>query len=207
MFSSETPAGAAALTSEPMTGPIEEHGYWGGMRDRIPLSETDAFKTDAAPNQNDGTGDTRGKRIRLTAPKNLCMIHSAQDWRACEGAEKETYLGDVHPVLKTGMAFLATHGAETNCITCRFIEETDADGNPLPKSCGFAYFRTMADLEAWSKKHPTHLAIFGEFHKMVKKYDFQISLKLWHEVAVLDHDHGYFDYINCHNKTGLLASL
>jgi hypothetical protein len=40
LFSSESPAGAARLTGKPMTGPIDEHGYWGGMRDRIPVSDT-----------------------------------------------------------------------------------------------------------------------------------------------------------------------
>ena len=40
LFSSESPAGAARLIDKPMTGPIDEHGYWGAMRDRIPVSDT-----------------------------------------------------------------------------------------------------------------------------------------------------------------------
>lgn len=28
---------------------VQEHGYWGGMRDRIPLSQTDALAATGAP--------------------------------------------------------------------------------------------------------------------------------------------------------------
>jgi len=148
--------------------------------------------------------ETKGKHVRLTAPENLCLIHSAQNWTHCPDGEREYYLENVHPVLIKGMTYLSENGPETNCLDCRFIEEADSDGHPIPQSCGFAYFRTMADLEAWAKSHPTHLAIFGEFHKMVGKYEGQLDLKLWHEVVVVDQDQGTFDYINCHNQTGLM---
>ena len=44
LFSSESPAGAARLTDSSMTGPIDQHGYWGGMRDRIPASDTTSLE-------------------------------------------------------------------------------------------------------------------------------------------------------------------
>ncbi len=64
LFSSQCPAGAARLTDNPMAGPIDEHGYWGGMRDRIPASNADELSSplDGTPNSADGT-ETRGRRI------------------------------------------------------------------------------------------------------------------------------------------------
>jgi len=107
LFSSEIPAGAARLADKPMTGPIDEHGYWGGMRDRIPASDTHELSSllEGAPSMADCT-ETRGRRLVLAAPENLCLIRSAQDWSSCRGDERNSYLSDVHPVLKKGMKFL-----------------------------------------------------------------------------------------------------
>lgn len=206
LFSSETSAGVASLSSRPMTGPIREHGYWGGMRDRIALSDDDPLEDAAGGRLQFSTSrDTSGQRIQISAPQNLCLIHSAQNWADCAEEELSTYLEDVQPVLKEGMKFLSDNGEDTGCISCRYVTEYDQDRNELPRSFGYAYFLSMGHLEAWSKSHPTHLKIFGEFHKMVEKHNFDISLKLWHEVAVIDEGGGMFEYINCHNRTGLLA--
>lgn len=205
LFSSENPAGAATLTNNSMTGPIREHGYWGGMRDRIPLSDRDSLS--GSTSESECSGDARGRRIRIAAPENLCLIHSAQNWAECEEGELATYLEDVQPVLTEGMQFLSDNSDETGCISCRYVTEHDGTGNELPRSFGYAWFTSMSHLEAWAKSHPTHLKIFGEFHKMVEKHNFDIKLKLWHEVAVVGEGGGVFDYINCHPKTGLLPTL
>jgi aldoxime dehydratase len=73
LFSSQCPAGAARLTDHPMTGPIDEHGYWGGMRDRIPASNADELSSplDGTPNSADGTelgaGGSYSPRQRTSA--------------------------------------------------------------------------------------------------------------------------------------------
>lgn len=204
LFSSEDAAGLAATTKQ-FTGPIDEHGYWGGMRDRIPDSENDALlntsitRLEAVTNVN-----SQGKRLRIPAPENMCLIRSAQNWTHCQGEELDIYRNDVQPVLIEGMNFIRDNPLETGCITCRFMDELSITGETQLKTFGMAYFLTMADLEEWAKSHPTHLAIFQSFHKMVQKLDFKVDLKLWHEVIVLSADEHVFEYINCHEKTGLL---
>ena len=42
------PEGVAAI-AEGMSGEVQEHAYWGGMRDRIPLSQTDAMAPGGNP--------------------------------------------------------------------------------------------------------------------------------------------------------------
>src|SRR3990172_7990119 len=103
LFSSQSPAGAARLSDHPMTGPVMEHGYWGGMRDRMPASVTGEFSTplEGIPKVTNHA-ETLGRRLVLAPPENLCLIRSAQDWSSCSGEERRSYLRDVHPVLKRG---------------------------------------------------------------------------------------------------------
>ena len=111
---------------------------------------------------------------------------------------------NVHPTLIKGMNFIRDNPLETGCCTNRFADEVDLAGNPQKKTFGCAYFLTLAHLEQWAEHHPTHLAIFGNFFKMVKYFNFQLDLKLWHEVSVLPGDNQLFEYVNCHPNTGLL---
>lgn len=203
LFSSPNKAGAAALAEREAGDTIREHGYWGGMRDRIAASAHDPL--DATSDLGAASGTTLGRRITITPPENLCMIHSAQNWEHCPEAERETYFADVEPVLKAGMAFLEANGAETGCCSVRYARECDTAGASKERTFGFAYFLSMGHLEAWSKSHPTHLAIFGKFHQMVVKHDFQLALQLWHEVAVLTGTEDRCEYVNCHPATGLLS--
>ncbi len=208
LFSTQCPAGAARLTDNPMTGPIDEHGYWGGMRDRIAASDRDELSSalDSAPSIADQT-ETRGRRLVLAMPENLCLIRSAQDWSVCQGDERDSYLRDVHPMLRKGMTFLMENPAETGCLTCRFIEQLTDDGGTADKTFGMAYFLDMSKLEAWSKNHPTHLAIFDSFLSLAQRLGNEITLRLWHEVAVLPPDGTRLEYVNCDRRTGLLPFL
>lgn len=189
-----------------LEGPIREHAYWGGMRDRLPVSQED-------PRLDSPLGETlterparqtRGQRLRVTAPHNLALIRSDQDWSRCGGKELETYRELIQPVLSRGMEFLQQHPLETGCCESRLVEQTDAQGAPQSKTFGMAYFLTLGHLERWAEHHPTHLAIFGKFFEMVKKHDFKLDLRLHHEVSVLPAGGQTFEYINCHPKTGVL---
>jgi aldoxime dehydratase len=204
LFSSEDGAGMAALAPG-FTGPIQEHGYWGGMRDRMPASKNNDFRSKIGdkPAYLPAVG-SKAKRVRITPPENICLIRSAQNWTQCQGGELALYQNDVHPVLIEGMNFIRDNPLDTGCISCRFMDDLTEAGEKQAKTFGMAYFLTMAHLEAWVKSHPTHLAIFRSFHKMVQQLEFQVDLKLWHEVIVLPQGPHVFEYVNCHEKTGLL---
>lgn len=212
------PEGAANMR-EDLSGPIQEHGYWGSMRDRLPLSQTDHLVGEAAAPEGsnlsngssgapkNGTGPPR--RVRVPGRRNLAVIRSGQDWSAALPEERTLYLETMHPVLTKGMDFLRDHGDEVGCYSCRFMEIVDpkpegADGTD--RTFGLAYFDDLASLERWSREHPTHLAIFGGFGKYAKRLGEQMSLRVFHEVLVLEPEQQLLEYIGCHEGTGMLAA-
>lgn len=205
LFSSHNPTGAATL-GEPFGEPVREHNYWGGMRDRIPDSANgnnfDSVIGDKLPEAD--LPASRGKRLSAAIPDNFCLIRSGQNWSDSGDKELETYLDVVRPNLTAGMAFLRDSPTETGCVSCRLMDETDLDGNPASQSFGLAMFVSMKHLEDWSKTHPTHLAIFKSFFKMLDAHQGEVELKLWHEVLIVDGKNSICEYVNCHPRTGLL---
>jgi aldoxime dehydratase len=51
------------------------------------------------------------------------------------------------------------------------------------------------------------VAIFGGFMRYVQALNFQLQLRVYHEVSVLKTDEQRYEYINCHPRTGLLNGL
>ncbi|CZF81584.1 Phenylacetaldoxime dehydratase [Grimontia celer] len=184
-------------------GPIERHGYWGGMRDRIPLSAENPFEAD----QTLEVIEQHGNRVVVRAHENLCIIRSGQDWSNTTGTQREEYLNQIEPVLKAGMNFLRDEGDEVNCYSCRYMTQFLPFKGKQECTFGLAFFRTMSDLEAWSESHPTHVAIFNTFLEIAPKYGPDLQLQLWHEVSVLPAGSQYGEYINCTEGTGLLSGV
>lgn len=198
-------AGAAKVCPV-LHGPIREHNYWGGMRDRLVASAEDPLPGAATAPQIDApAGAARGRRLRVNAPVNLAVIRSGQAFGELQGEERVLYGERIEPALCDGMAFLAARGRDVGCLSCRLLRETDAKGKALPRSFGLAHFVSLQHLEDWAHSHPTHLRIYNEFLSMSKALGDRLQLRLWHEVAVLPAQDQLFEYLNCHFGTGLLA--
>jgi aldoxime dehydratase len=195
------PEGVAVLADE-MSGEVQEHAYWGGMRDRIALSQT----TDMAP-----TGAISairdGSRIRVMAHDNLCLIRSGQDWGDTEASERRMYLEDVEPVLREGMDFLRDDGREIGCYANRYVSVIATDGATSEKSYGMSWWKSLAALERWAESHPTHLRIFGAAMKYLSTLGPAAKLRLYHEVTVAHADEAFFEYFDCHPRTGMLNAM
>lgn len=200
-----TKDGQGLVRAAPSYGePVQEHAYWGSARDRIPASASDPFEGPGASLSRGANLSSKGRRLRVSAPANLSLIRSGQNWSATEGVEREHYLASVHPVLREGMDYLAANPLESGCATCRFVDLLTMDGERQEQTFTMAYFLTLGHMEKWSETHATHLAIFGEFFKMVERVQGNVTLKLSHEVFVLPENSGLFEYVNCHPQTGLL---
>jgi hypothetical protein len=202
------PEGVAHL-EESQIGPIREHIYWGSMRDRLPASQTAELEgTKDAPTAT-VSGQTT-KRVRVHGQKNLAVIRSGQDISTALPDEADLYRTKLGPVLERGMLFLRDQGDEVGCHSCRFMNVVDPDATsdaaPPQRTFGLAYFDDLASLEGWSREHPTHLAIFGEFMQYAQRLQGNISLRLFHEVLVLTPDQQLFEYVGCHPGTGLLRT-
>jgi len=174
------------------------------MRDRIPNSLKDAFVSPLGNKlQRSAPRDTFGKRWRVKAPTNLCYIRSGQDHSYCGAEQRQTYVDEIAPVLKSGMDFLRDNPEETGCCSLRFAEIVGPNGAKTEQTFGLGYFLSLGNLEDWSSTHRTHLVIFSKWQQMYRKYNFILELRTWHEVAIL-RDRTEFEYINCHPETGLL---
>ena len=193
------PEGVAVL-ADGWSGQVREHGYWGSMRDRFPAAQTE-------PLHDPGEIDVEraGDRVRVRPRGSICLIRSGQDWTGTEPAERSIYLEDVQPSLRAGMDFLRDEGPGIGCLANRYLTVLDDAGEPTEATYGLSWWRSLADLERWSESHPTHLAIFGAFMKLVAAQGGRTRLRLYHEVSVASPGEQLFEYARCHDHTGLLG--
>tara|TARA_A100001391_G_scaffold126315_1_gene86392 strand:- start:2263 stop:3297 length:1035 start_codon:yes stop_codon:yes gene_type:complete len=204
LFSSPDRQEGIGRLNHAMSGEIVEHGYWGSARDRLPLAQTEALQGTAAGRPG---APVSSVRYRSAGHDNLCLIRSGQDWSDTDGEERTLYRDEIAPVLEAGMTYLRDHGDEVGCLSCRFMTALDpTTGEPMEKTFGLAHFNDLANLESWAKHHPTHLAIFGGFMQYVQRLNFQVSLRLYHEVTVIPASAQHFEYIGCHPGSGLLGA-
>lgn len=190
--------------AEHMSGEVQEHGYWGSMRDRLAASQYDALGSSAiwvAPRP------VPHARIAFSRSENIALIRSGQDWGATQGKERDLYQHEVEPVLRKGMEFLdSTGGLAAGCLANRYLRVLDSAFQPTLKSYGLSWWSNLEKMEQWAQGHSTHSSIFGTFMRMVQAMDFNIALRLSHEVSVLRADEQRFEYLNCHAQTGLLRA-
>ncbi len=202
LFSSLGRAEGVAVIADGMSGAVQEHAYWGGMRDRIALSQTDEMAPGGKP-----ALVRDGGRLRVNAHANLCLIRSGQDWSDTDAAERKLYLEEVEPVLREGMEFLRDEGLGIGCYANRYMRVLGADGTPTEKSYGQSWWKSLAALERWAESHPTHVKIFGAAMKYLSTLGPAAKLRLYHEVTVAAADEQFFEYRDCHPATGMLAGV
>ena len=201
LFSSLGRPEGVAVLAEGMSGEVQEHAYWGGMRDRLPLSQTSEIAPGGEP-----AVVREGARIRVIAHDNLCLIRSGQDWSDTEASERRMYLDDVEPVLREGMDFLRDQGRSIGCYANRYMSVLGPDGGKSEKSYGQSWWKSLAALERWAESHPTHVRIFGAAMKYLSTLGPNAKLRLYHEVTVAVAHEQFFEYLDCHPKTGMLAA-
>lgn len=144
------------------------HEYWGSARDRIPAS----------------AGSELGAEPGYGLPGNLCLIRSGQVWSNCPEAERAFYFGEVEPHLRAAVDYLASD-PKAGCLSSRLLREQTIDGEDLESTSFLGWFRDLASVERWSRSHPTHLAIFCSYLRMVREFGGRTDLRLWHEMAVV----------------------
>jgi aldoxime dehydratase len=179
---------------------IEEHGYWGSMRDRFPVSQTDWMAPTGELQVVAGDPD-KGGRVVVLGHDNVALIRSGQDWADAEAEERSLYLDEILPTLQAGMDFLRDNGQALGCYSNRFVRNIDLQGNFLDVSYNIGHWRSVEKLERWAESHPTHLRIFVTFFRVAAGL---AKLRLYHEVSVSDAKNQVFEYINCHPHTGML---
>ena len=197
-FKEELP-GVGALMNN-LSGEIQEHGYWGSVRDRIPASQNDWLQPDGELRIMAGD-PAAGGRVVVQGHDNITLIRSGQDWAEADEQERQLYFNEMLPPLQAGMDFLRDEGHALGCYSNRFVRNVDRDGNLLDIAYDIGFWRSLDRLERWAESHPTHLRIFTTFFRVVTGLQ---KLRLYHEVSVSDARFQTFEYINCHPGTGMM---
>lgn len=184
---------------------MEETGYWGAARDRIPASAWDRLEGEVArlvPLAAPPSG--WGQRLAIRPPTGLAVIRSGVSWAACGAEQRESYEHNVRPKLDAGMDYLRRNPVEAGCPVLRQVVLTDAAGRPLEEAYSLGLFLSLYHLETWAKHHPTHLAIYHRAMAERRKYQDTLELRTYNEIYVLDGDAFDFEYVNCPPSMGLI---
>lgn len=204
IFSSTTLPEGAARTAPAFSEEMQEHGYWGSMRERIPLSQTDPLKSSGAPGLQ-AHGESGSGIFRVIPHHNVAVIRSGQDWLECTPEETAGFFAEVEPTLREGMDFLSQRGLDVGCLSNRYMLNLKEDWSQDKRSFGYSYWTSLADLERWSESHPTHVEIFAAAMRFLTRGG--SALRLYHEVYVASKDQQFYEYHGCHARTGLLNAV
>jgi aldoxime dehydratase len=181
----------------------EGTGFWGAARDRIPASAYDLFEgSDLVAEPEAGSAKIPYRKIQ--PPKNMTVIRSGVTWKDCEGEQLQEYQERIRPALDAGMEYLRSHPRETGCFALRQVGCVDAAGEDLAEGYSLGAFVSLGHLEAWSKDHPSHLAIYTRAIAARRKYQDKLQMRTYNEIFIVDADNPPFEYFNCHPRTGLL---
>ncbi|MEQ8661833.1 MAG: phenylacetaldoxime dehydratase family protein [Gammaproteobacteria bacterium] len=185
--------------------PCTTFGYWGAYRDRIPASAGDPFESPLGRVPRSGAADTRGRRLRVRVPDNLCYIREGQGWGNCEEEERRIWEQQMNPVIDVWVQRLADDPETTGCLMIRDCQElTAATGQALERRTQLAFLLSLGHIERAARTDPSHLAVHGTFVGMYTEPRFTPRMHVWVEVGILKQDDLESEYVNCHPGTGLL---
>lgn len=190
--------------------PSDNWGYWGGYRDRFAASKTDRFESDFAAEIAPVAGrTTRGKRVRIHAPDNLCFVREGADISAVsDERERHGWETEVKPVFEKFVAYLRDNPRRSGVVALRdTIEQNLETGAEVPKHNTLIYFLSLRHMERAARTQPSHLALYHTYMDMLDQLgaaSVTPEMQVWAEAHVLPRGSGDFEYINCHERTGLL---
>ncbi|OGM47209.1 putative phenylacetaldoxime dehydratase family protein [Aspergillus bombycis] len=204
------------LARLPCTQTVEHSysAYWGAARDRIPDSAYDLFARDESPTAAavvHTTPASLGKHLTGTNFQNMVHIRTGQFWNNCDEDERRSYEDKLEPTLREGLLYLWQNPAETGSMGLRYLSNVPTSSpqwsGQSNESCVTGFFRSLADLETWAKKHPSHLAIYTGAIRHAKAFGERRKFRTWHEVSVLKHGDAHFEYLNCLPRTGMMNCI
>lgn len=197
--------GLAKLADEVTVTPY--HGYWGGTRDRIRQSDSDALGNPAGAQLPLPTPDLNGigEIVDVELPEHAVAVRGGPDWSKSPPDELREFRNWVYPAYVRGGRYLAANPEAAGCYAACLIQETDSEDRDVPRNHLIAFFTQLSRLEEWTRSHPTHLEIFGRYLAMIRKLDNRLpAINLYHEVTVAPRGGLTAAYSNCLPQTGLL---
>lgn len=186
-------------------GITQNHAYWGSCRDRL-VAAVDNDLNAQSQRKDIAAGQTLGKRIKIEAANNVCLIKTSQDMSNMNDEQNAIYTNNVEPALHAGLNYIRDNSVDTGCIGMRFIEERTEGGDDGQRTIGLGYFASLKHLEEWTHNSATHNEIMKQFMGMVEQFQGEPGLGLWHEVTVFPSGWLTGDYVNCSPDGTLMQS-
>lgn len=184
-----------------VSGPVREQGYWGSMRDRIPLSQTDALSPSGSFRRT-----MEGPLIRVQPPSQLCLIRTGQDWSLGGMEEQKSYLDHIEPTMKASMDLLDESGSRLGCLCNRYAWVVGEDGSARHETFGMSVWHSLERLERWAEMHFNHVASYLGVVRHGQRFGAETKFSRYHEVIVPTAEQVTLEYRNCHEMTGLLPA-
>lgn len=195
----EYPAGPSAFL--PLE-PCEAFGFKGSYRAR--MQSTDDLTSPVRVLPEPVERDSRGRRLTVTLPDNVCFIREGQAWDL--SGEQERAIWDTHmlPVIDDWVATLRDNPVRTGCISVRDCREQDLDGHPIDRRSQFAFLLSLGHIEQAAWTDPAHLRLMKAFKDMHADLSFPPRMNIWVEVHIPEPGGIQAEYLNCYPHTGFL---
>lgn len=185
--------------------PSNQFGFWGSYRARIPGSKEDSFKSPLAEMPKERDDVTKGKRLTVELPDNICFIREGQGLAACGPEEKEVWDTQMAGKVDTWTDYLEKETDETGCFSIRFTHEEDIEtGKPNMRQSQNAFLISLGHIQKAARNVCPHLEVRQSFIDMYTAPKFMPSMHVWVEVHILKSGDIEAEYVNCHSKTGFL---
>jgi aldoxime dehydratase len=198
----EDKAASAALL--PLV-PSKTFGYWGAYRDRTPASRHDDFKSPVYKLNPPIEHETKGKRLRVSIPDNVCVIREGQGWGNCGPEEMRIWKEQMAGPVGRWVDFLGSDPVTTGCMSIRHCDERDTEsGLPNSRQSQLAFLLSLGHIEKAARTQQVHLNVRDAFISMYTEPKFTPRMHIWVELHIVKHDQLQVEYVNCHPKTGLL---
>ena len=126
----DPPEEAASAQFLPLV-PSRQSGYWGGYSDRLAASAHDTFDSLYSALPALRLQETKGKRLSVEAPENVCFLREGQGWSVCRGEERSLLTENINSVADQWIAFLRNNPTQTGCFSVRDCREQDTESGAL----------------------------------------------------------------------------
>lgn len=195
------PAGPAHFLS---LRPSPHFGFPGAYRARMADSDHERFASPLAVMPQEMSVETRGRRLVVDVPDNVCFIREGQTWDNCSPEEREIFHNLMKPAIDDWTGELARNPAGTGCLSIRDCVEQDLEGNDIERRSEFAFLLSLGHIEAAARKNASHLKLMKAFTQMYTDAQFVPQMNIWVEVHIPQPGKLQAEYINCQPRTGFL---
>ena len=187
----------------------EKFGYWGGYRDRFTASKVDKFEPEFAlsklPPQ---LGETRGRRVQRSATEKHMFRPRRRETTHVSPQEREGWEKRVKPVFDKWIAYLRDNPSLSGAVCLRDTMEQNIDtGADYEKHNTLIYFVSLRHMERAARTQPSHVALYNSYMGMMTDLGAASvipEMMIWAEAHIVSRESVEAEYVNCHNRTGLM---